>query len=350
MRRRGTVIVLLAIVAVITSLFPSAAALKLVSITLSGGLPNFPTLDEVNGYAYFPLQTVPGEIAKLNLATSKIVSTLKLKESSSVWGSAIDVQNQNAYFTLVGLSEYVVKVDLSSFKEVGSILLQGTPHAIVIDSQNKALYVGTYGIPGVIFKISLATFRVSTQINLPSGDNFVSSGIVDPTNGVAYFVLRIAPTTIAEITTSNFKFSKNIVTKLPGITSNGPGGYSDDGYVSSMLDAVNHVAYFGTHSNPAIISVLDTATAHVLNTITTEVAIADCLILASAFKTVYVCSLVSGNMSLAAISLVTGSQTNVIQLSSSGSGTVHGGVLYQGNIYLSLHDPSKPGIAKVSIP
>ena len=348
--RNGIIAAVLVMMLSVVAFSPQVSALRLVTKVSLKGPPNYPALDSVNGFAYFPLDTSPGQIVKFNLLTSKIVSTLVLSENSFPWGSAIDVQHQAAYFTLIGNLSYVVKVDLTSFKEVGSILIQGQPFAIAIDVPNQVLYVGNFRVPGIVWKIDLTKFAMVSQLTLPTGDNYVISGFVDSTDGFVFFALRIAPTTIVKISTSTFKFAGKIVTSLPGINVTGTGNYADAGYVSSTFDPVKHLAYFGTHGNPALVSIVNASTSRKLNTITTNVAVADSLTLDSVNNNLYVGSIIGGVMAVGEVSLATNTQTTSIKLSTSSGGNVHGAVLFQGFLYVSLHNSTAPAAAKVSVP
>ena len=93
----------------------------------------------------------------------------------------------------------VVRIDLSNFREAGSITL-GVGEEIVfsgaIDASNHFAYFGTInrngkGEPGKIVKVSLSDFTKVGELSLDAGEQNALAVVVDPL-GFAYVATRVA--------------------------------------------------------------------------------------------------------------------------------------------------------------
>lgn len=145
------------------------------------------------------------------------------------------------------------------------------PRAAGIDTVHGFAYFGTATDPGMVIKVSLSTFTVVATLAMPF--DYVSSALIDPASGFAYFGSRgaavVAKVSLSSFTvvatTSTFNFNRDgVLDTIHGFAYfAGTGGsvsrirlsdFTPDGHVeladaelfSASIDPVAGFAYFDT--------------------------------------------------------------------------------------------------------
>src|SRR2546427_175621 len=224
---------------------PAVAGQTLVgTMTLTRGDDNsFSALiDSAHGFAYFATDTAPGIVVKVRLSDFTRVGSLVLQPREQFLSAAvIDPNNGFAYFGSF-FSGVIVKVRLSDFTEVGSISarpLRGIGFTTaVMDTVNGFAYFGDYS--GRIVKI-----RVS---DLAKGD--LNSAVIDTSEGTALFATgtTTSPSEIIKINLSSFKRDGSL-TLAPYETLL----LLSAGSVIDTEAAGGTFAYFSTYTSPSFV-------------------------------------------------------------------------------------------------
>jgi hypothetical protein len=94
---------------------------------------------------------------------------------------------------------------------------------------------------------------------LNSGENILVSSVIDTVNKLAYFGTDTSPGIVVKIDLPTF-------TRLSAVT---PGGASEDQFRSAVIDLTNSFAYFGTHNALARVVKIDLPTFTRVGTVTT---------------------------------------------------------------------------------
>ena len=167
--------------------------------------------------------------------------------ASQLISAVIDIENQVVYFG--DYSNKVVKIDLSTFTQVGLITLESGEtnlRVALIDTINHFLYLGAGANPSKVIKIDLSTYTRVGAITLETGEEDVNCGVIDVVNQLAYFGTRTGHK-IVKINLSTF-------TRVGAI--NVDFGVSGDyGWImSATIDTINHLAYFGSNGVPGKIA------------------------------------------------------------------------------------------------
>ncbi len=208
-------------------------------------------LDSAAGFAYFglvPNTSGPGSVVKIRLSDFTVVGKLRLDPGESPAVSVIDVAAGFAYFAT---SSDIVKIRLSDFTRVGALVLNPGESAgtFVIDTASGFAYLGTWTDPGLIVKVRLSDLTRVGALTLNSGERYLTSGVIDPSTGLAYFgtdggpIEATSPGIIVRFKLSNF-------TRVGSITLNA----NEYNLRSALLDSVRGFAYFSsggcTHPPP----------------------------------------------------------------------------------------------------
>lgn len=140
-------------------------------------------IDNTNHFAYFGGYT-PNSVYKLNLTTFTKQAQLNFVDGEQeIMSGVIDVQNGFSYWGDYGT--YVVKVRLSDFTKVDRISLAGTPWEAAIDVPHKFAYFATGSNPSTLVKIDLTTFSQVESIVITGSYN-LNAILIDPTTGFIY--------------------------------------------------------------------------------------------------------------------------------------------------------------------
>ncbi len=186
-------------------------------------------------------------------AAFRVVGSLTLNAGENQLTSAvIDVASGYAYFGTWNALQ-IIKVRLSNLTRVGTLDL-GTPIPIssngfngltsaVIDPTRGFAYFGTNTSPGLLARIRLSDFSEQGTLTLNSGEEQLSSGVIDPAGGFAYFGTETSPGIVVKIRLSNF-------TRVGALTLN----VGENMLTSAVIDAAAGYAYFGTYSYPGIVA------------------------------------------------------------------------------------------------
>ena len=228
------------------------------SAQMSGVItPNSAVIDPAAGYAYVGTgDSFPGEIIRVQLSTLNETGSLTLNANEDqLYAATIDPGAGYAYFatnwgafSVDNPPGKVIKVRLADLSRVGTVTFypgdQGISTA-VIDPAAGFAYYGTNGNPGRIVKVRLADFTKVGALTLNPGERFLNSAAIDPTGGYAYFGTNTDPGMIVKIRLSDF-------TRVGVLTLNTGERY----LASAVIDPAGGFAYFTTDtSTPMIVKV-----------------------------------------------------------------------------------------------
>ena len=172
----------------------------------------------------------------------KIIDNIDLEPGDDPISSVIDKINGFIYFGSGGYPARIIKVSLNPLTRIGAIDLNpGEDYlwAGLIDNNKGFIYFATYDAPSKIIKIRLSDF---TRIgDLTTTLNNITTGIIDETNGYAYF----ADIDIGTVT----KIDLNTFTEIGKVQTS-----ATSGIWSSDIDAMAEYGYFGAAISGANIS------------------------------------------------------------------------------------------------
>ncbi len=162
---------------------------------LYGAWGRSPVADVVSGFAYFETEMGyelhSAAIAKVDLAKFSIVATLPLNPGEWVLHSAgIDERNGFAYFATATRPTVIVKIRLSDFTRVAAMIIDVTDPILFAAIDNTNGYAYFAGQRGLILKVRLSNFTLVGSLNIHNYTltwGTISSVVIDPTNGFAYF-------------------------------------------------------------------------------------------------------------------------------------------------------------------
>ncbi|WP_327707625.1 S8 family serine peptidase [Streptomyces sp. NBC_00464] len=201
-------------------------------------------IDPEGRYAYFGTSNaqdpLPGYIAKVDLLTFKRVGTLSVGIGQKLMQAAVmDPAGKYAYFAVAATPGRVVRIDLATFT-MDKILALGTGEdnlrSAVIDPTGRYAYFGTGTNPGRVVKVDLESFTRVDAVTLPAGEDFLSSGVIDSRGAFAYFgTLTYPQGRVVKIDLAAMKETGSIA--LP----------QGQAYLrSAVIDPADRYAYFGT--------------------------------------------------------------------------------------------------------
>ncbi len=141
------------------------------TLAFAAGEDNIKPIFSDGTYLYAGLQTSPGKIVKVDLATFTKVSTLTLDTGENI---VLSFASDGTYL-YVGLQTSpgkIVKINLSSFiKESTLTLAAGENTVNTLSSDGTYLYAGLTTTPAKVVKIDLSTFIKDSTLSLASGNN-----------------------------------------------------------------------------------------------------------------------------------------------------------------------------------
>ncbi|MGQ4489202.1 S8 family serine peptidase [Streptomyces sp. SAS_281] len=158
-------------------------------------------VDPAGRYAYFgsdnAMDPLPGYITKVDLKTFKKVGTLSVGIGQKLLQDAvIDPAGKYAYFAAAADPGRVIRVDLATFT-LDRILVLGEGErnirSALMDPSGKYAYFGTGTNPGRLVKVDLATFTRVGAVTLGAGDDYLDAGVIDSRGGFAYFGTVTSP-------------------------------------------------------------------------------------------------------------------------------------------------------------
>src|SRR2546422_3375164 len=159
-------------------------------------------IDSAHGFAFFGTDTSPGRVVEVKLSDFSRVDILTLPSGEDHLTSAVIVSADTARPAYFGTDTgRVVKVELTDgvglkgnpakvLTRVGGLTLpSGEDHltSAVIDSAGGFAYFGTLTSPGVVVKVDLATFARMRGLTLPPREVDFASAVIDSAGGVARF-------------------------------------------------------------------------------------------------------------------------------------------------------------------
>jgi KaiC/GvpD/RAD55 family RecA-like ATPase len=119
---------------------------------------------------------------------------------------------------------------------------EGLLSSAVIDPSAGFAYFGTDTKPGIVVKVRLSDFSRVGALTLDPGENGLRSAVIDVAGGFAYFGTYTTPGKVVKIRLAN-------LTRVGALTLNAGEGY----LTSAVIDASNGFAYFGTDTQPGIV-------------------------------------------------------------------------------------------------
>jgi hypothetical protein len=211
-------------------------------------------MDPAGHYAYF-FGYNSGKVIKLDLDTFSVADTLTLPESlSDTITAVIEPDGSYAYVGIFpNFSEpgQILRIDLATFAMAGTVVMTENerPTSSVIDAQGRYAYFGTFGTGdgrGRVVKIDTDAFAQVDEITLASGEDDLTSAVIDPAGHYAYFGANTQPGQIVRVDLDTF-------TRVGAITLEGPGEgdlYGEDYLQSAVIDPAGDYAYFGLATFP----------------------------------------------------------------------------------------------------
>ncbi|MDP3244857.1 MAG: hypothetical protein Q8M83_04355 [bacterium] len=205
-------------------------------------------IDTSGGFAYFGTNSTPGKVIKIQLSDFTRNDSLTLATGENNLTSAvIDPAAGFVYFGASTSPGKIVKIQLSDFTRVGALTLQAGENTLtsaVIDSANNLAYFGTDTSPGKIVKIQLSDFSRTSALTLETNENNLRSAVIDATNGFAYFGTHRSD--VAFVNNYIIKIQLSNFTRTGGLQASPIGGSSSNisTYSSGVIDVTNGFAYF----------------------------------------------------------------------------------------------------------
>jgi len=151
-------------------------------------------IDSTAGFAYFGTNTSDGFLVKLRLSDFARVGSATLNRL--LQSAAIDGAGSYGYFG----SDFgtVLKVRLSDLIQIGTLTAidYGFISVSTIDSHGG---YGYFGGSGVIAKVRLWDFAKLTDLALNPGEQQLSTSIIDPAAGFAYFAAYTSPGVVVKL-------------------------------------------------------------------------------------------------------------------------------------------------------
>ncbi|GGU09023.1 hypothetical protein GCM10007979_03630 [Nocardioides albus] len=197
-------------------------------------------IDPDGRYAYFGTGTNPGKVVKVDLATFTRVGAAVVTGEYLATG-VIDPAGEFGYFGTMNYPEArVVKVDLDTMAQVGSITLGSGERYLrssVMDPAGRYAYFGSgEASAGKLVRVDLAEFKRDTAIDVAVG---LTSGVIDPSGRFATFGTVDTPGRVFNIDLDTFEKSGSVTL-----------GKGEDGLVSAIIDPKGEHVYFGTRTGP----------------------------------------------------------------------------------------------------
>ncbi|MBI5374152.1 MAG: hypothetical protein HZA77_01880 [Candidatus Schekmanbacteria bacterium] len=171
----------------------------------------------------------------------------------------IDNANGFAYFGTNTAPGEIIKIRLSDFSKVDAISLADYSNpgeyfltsAVIDPIEGYAYFANNYGSSGLIFKIDINpshTFRHVATLTLGSGENALKTAVIDTSGSThyAYFGTNTTPGKVIKVNLSTFS-KESAITFATG----------ENQVSTSVIDAGNGFAYFGLNTNPAKVIKVD---------------------------------------------------------------------------------------------
>ena len=173
--------------------------------------------------------------------------TLRMRSVEKNMGTAlVDPEGRYGYFATTNqqdtLPGHVVKVDLKTFKRVGTVSVgigQKVLQAGVMDPKGTYAYYGIATSPGRVVRINLETFTLDKILALPSAEGNIRSALMDPAGRYAYFGTGTNPGRVVKVDLETF-------TRVDAVTLGAGENFLD----AAVIDSKGAFGYFGTVTSP----------------------------------------------------------------------------------------------------
>ncbi len=219
------------------------------ALSVASSLTGVELIDVENQLLYVAGNTDPGVITKIDLETFTVLSSITLFSKSgevSITTGIIDTKNQLAYFGTNLGSGVIIKIDLNTFTEVSTIVGtsgHGFYQSAVLDTvNNKAFFGCGSGVApsGCIDVIDLTTFSLTAFIVTNSGLTDFRSAVIDPLNSLAYFGSHTEPAAVVDLNTATLVNFNSYLTS------------GNSFLASAIIDTTSGLIYWGTTSGKVI--------------------------------------------------------------------------------------------------
>lgn len=194
-----------------------------------------------------PLQeqvVLPAALAQAESANQSAMTRLRLYEGeNNVISSVLDVTNGYAYFGLDSSPGKIIKMRLSDFTRVDTLVLADDEDHVgtgVLDAAHGYAYFGVNSSLGSkIIQVRLSDFTRVADLPMQTVERWITEGVIDTANGYAYF-------TIQHLTEAH----RLIQVRLSDFTRVGQLNYGTDAIpFSAAIDTTNGYIYLGMNSN-----------------------------------------------------------------------------------------------------
>lgn len=173
-------------------------------------------LDDGTGEAFLATFSDPAEVFRVDTATLTTTGRISLAPDDRFAACAVyDEVNGFAYVGMDTVPARVAKIDMTTFSHVDTLILPGAQRltSAVLDLTGTSAFFGTYSNPGQIARIDLATFTLDGVLTLDASERNLALALGDPLANLAYFCTDTSPGTVVRVDLASF-------TRLDAITLN----------------------------------------------------------------------------------------------------------------------------------
>lgn len=203
-------------------------------------------IDPSGTYAYLILTEYVSQIVKIRLSDFTRVATLVLPESDGpIYFGAMDPAGGFAYFANQAM---IIKVNLASFTRVDDLTLpagEDDMSCLAIGASGQFAYAGTFNAPAKVIKINLGTFSRVSSITLPAGEHNLNTILIDPSESFLYFSCYVTPVVVVRVNLSNFQRAGSI-----SLAAN------EQRPMEAAMDPTGAFAYYGVNPDINNVSVV----------------------------------------------------------------------------------------------
>src|SRR2546428_349435 len=133
----------------------------------------------------------------------------------------------------------------AAFTRVGALTLNTGENDVtsaVLDVARGFAYFATDTTPGIVVKVRLSNFTRVDAVTLNAGEFGLFSAVIDSPAGFAYFGTDRSPGTVVKVRLSDF-------TRVDSLTLNTGENHPH----SAVIDPAGGYAYFGTSTSPGVV-------------------------------------------------------------------------------------------------
>jgi len=225
------------------------------SLTLASGEDRLTSAAIAPRDAFFGTDTAPGIVVQVHLSDFTRVGSLTLASGEDRLTSAVIDPRSGGGVYFGTDTGGVVKVGSGPVRIAGLDLFFGAccVTSAVIDSAHGFAFFGTDTSPGRVVEVKLSDFTRVDILTLPSGEDHLTSAVIDSVDTAhpAYFGTDTGRVVKVELTDGvDLKGNPaKVLTRVGGLTL--PSG--EDHLTSAVIDSAGGFAYFGTLTSPGVV-------------------------------------------------------------------------------------------------